>query len=99
MKPISKFPYVERDLAFIVKKDVQVEDVIKSIKQISHGLIYDVKVFDVYENISNDNMHKSIALKIYYQSQQETLKDDTINALEAKIIETIIKKFNATLRN
>lgn len=99
MKPISKFPYVERDLAFIVKKDVQVEDVIKSIKQISHGLIYDVKVFDIYENISNDNMHKSIALKIYYQSQQETLKDDTINALETKIIETIIKKFNATLRN
>lgn len=99
MKPISKFPYVERDLAFIVKKEVQVEDVIKSIKQISHGLIYDVRVFDVYENISNDNIHKSIALKIYYQSQQETLKDEIINNLEKNIIETIIKKFNATLRN
>ncbi len=98
-KAISKYPSVERDLAFIIKKDVASEDIVKLIKGCNKNLIRDVYVFDVYEDDKLLNNNKSIALKIIYQSYDETLKEDLINSTQNKIIESVIKKFNAALRN
>lgn len=98
MSEISKFPSVERDLAFVVDKKVAVKDLIKEAKMAGRGIVNNVDVFDVFEGGSLDENSKSIALKVTYAAKDHTLKDDEVSATEAKIQQALQKKFKAVLR-
>lgn len=95
---ISKYPAVTRDLAFVVKRDVKVGDIVEAIKKCSKSMIQNVEVFDVYtgEHIASDS--KSIALSITFQSKEQTLTDQQINDVHNKILEVLKKECNAELR-
>lgn len=99
---VSKYPAVTRDLAFVVKEDVKVADVIKSIKKNSkigkENVIQSIEVFDVYTGEHVEKGSKSIALSIVFQSYEKTLKDSEVNELFTKILQTLEKDVNAVLR-
>jgi len=97
-EPISKFPSVTRDLAFVVKNEVKVGDIIKAVKRQSKVLINDVEVFDIYTGEHVEAGHKSIALSILFQAKDHTLKEDEINEIHNKILATLKKEFDAQLR-
>ncbi len=98
MNDISRFPSVSRDYAFVLKKEILSDDIIKLVKKESHGIVIDVKVFDVYEGESLPDGFKSIAIKIVYSSLEKTLKDEEINQVEKCILNSLNKQFNAVLR-
>lgn len=99
---VSKYPAMSRDLAFVVKEDIQVASIIKSIKKNSkigkENVIQNVEVFDVYTGEHVEAGSKSIALSIVFQSFERTLKDVEVNELFNKIIETLEKDVDAQLR-
>lgn len=96
-EPISKFPSVTRDLAFVVKEDVKVADIIKSIKK-NAKVIRDVEVFDIYTGEHVEAGYKSIALSVVFQSNEKTLQDAEINEIHEKILATLEKELDAKLR-
>lgn len=98
-KEIPKFPGISKDLAFILSKDITCDDVISSIKQAAGKLLKNVTVFDYYEgeNIAPDK--KSIAFNLYFESSEKTLSDEEVNPLFDKVIENVVKKHNAILRD
>lgn len=99
---LSKYPSVTRDLAFIVKDDIRVADIISSIKKNGklnkENIIQNIEVFDVYTGEHVEANHKSIALSITFQSYDRTLKDQDINTIHDNILETLKKDVNADLR-
>lgn len=99
---VSKYPSVTRDLAFVVKDDIRVADIISSIKKNGklnkENIIQNVEVFDVYTGEHVEPGYKSIALSIVFQSYEKTLKDQDINTIHDKILETLKKDVNADLR-
>ncbi len=97
-QPISKFPQVSRDLAFVVKQEVKVEDIVKAIRKHGKDIIQGVEVFDVYEGEHVEAGYKSIALSIIFQSSQRTLKDEEINEVHEKILTTLKNEVDAQLR-
>lgn len=98
-EPLDKYPSVSRDLAVVLNKDVKAKYIIDSINSIGQSLIRLVEIFDIYygENIGEDK--KSIAFNIKFQSSERTLKDQEINEIIDKIVQTIKDKFNGELRN
>ena len=94
---ISKYPVVSRDYAFIIKNDISYLDIKKEIKKCSN-LIKDLEVFDIYKGDKIADGHRSIALKIKLNSDDHTLKEDEINAVDNKVREVIKTKLNAELR-
>ena len=62
---VSKYPSISRDLAFVVKEDVKVADIISSIKKNGklekENIIQNVEVFDVYTGEHVEKGSKSIA--------------------------------------
>ena len=98
-KEFSKYPGISKDLAFILPKDVNNEDVISSIKQAGGKLLKNVMVFDYYEGDKIDSNKKSIAYNLYFESFDKTLSDEEINPLFDKIIENVVKKHNGILRD
>lgn len=99
---VSKYPSITRDLALVVAEDVPVADIVRSIKKNGksgkENIIQNVEVFDVYTGEHVEEGYKSIALSIVFQSYERTLKDEDINSIHDKILETLKKDVHAQLR-
>ena len=98
MTPISRFPSVSRDLAFVVNKEVVAKDLIKTIKVTGKGLVSDAQIFDVYEGEHIEEGKKSIAISVTYSSDDHTLSDKEITDMENRIKFELTKQFHAELR-
>lgn len=96
--PLDKYPSVSRDIALVVKEDVQVQKIIETIKRNSNQLVRNVEVFDIYQGEHVEKGYKSVALNIIYQAGDHTLKDDEINACHNNILDNLQNKLDAKLR-
>ena len=98
MSPISRYPSVSRDLAFVINKDIPVKDLLRSIRMIGKSLVRDAVVFDVYEGEHVEEGKKSVAISVTYMSDDHTLKDNEIIDMEDKIKFELTKTYKAELR-
>ena len=48
-KEFSKYPAVNKDVAFVIKKNQQAEELIEAIRKAGGRLLTDISIFDVYE--------------------------------------------------
>ena len=98
-KEVSKYPEVNKDLAFIVKKDVTVKEIMDQIKKSGGRMLTDIDVFDVYvgENVAEDE--KSIAFSLTFSDPTKTLSDEEVTVVFDKIITEVESKVNAKLRS
>lgn len=93
-KEISKFPSISKDMAFIFDKNILAGDVVKEIKK-QGGKNVSVEVFDLYD--MGDK--KSLAFNLIFQDETKTLLEEEVMVIFNKIIDAVVKKFNAELRN
>ena len=98
MTPISRFPSVSRDLAFVVDKSVVARDLIKTIKVTGKGLVSEAQIFDVYEGEHVPEGKKSVAISVTYSSDERTLNEKEITEMENRIKFELTKQFHAELR-
>lgn len=99
IKETSKFPGMNKDVAFELPKEVTCESVIATIKQAGGKLLKEVSVFDYYEGEKIDADKKSIAYSLYFENSERTLTEDEVTPLFEKVIDMVSKKHNANVRN
>ena len=97
-KEISKIPFVKKDLAIVVDKNVPAQELVQNIKRGGGSLVQEIDVFDVYTGSGIDENKKSIAFSITLGKDDTTLTDEQINECLDKIVEFLNKKNNAELR-
>ncbi|MGO2055100.1 MAG: phenylalanine--tRNA ligase subunit beta, partial [Halomonadaceae bacterium] len=97
-EPLSRFPEVRRDLAFILKQATPVQALIDCAKQQAGECLQDIKIFDVYSGKGVAEEHKSIALGLTWQHPSRTLNDEEINQLVDSIVTQVRVKLGAELR-
>lgn len=95
---ISRFPEVRRDLAFVVKKEVQASDLLASIKQVGGALLKQQTIFDVYEGEPLKSSEKSLAVSLIFVDGERTLVDDEIDVIIQGVVNQLTSEFNAQLR-
>ena len=98
-KEISKFPSIKKDIALVIDKSIQAEDVAKIIKKASGSNLSNIEIFDVYEGIGIEDGKKSIAYSLTFEAVDRTLTDEEINPLLQKIVDMTGKEFGAILRS
>ena len=98
MVPPSRYPFVERDLALVVKKEVSAADIIRTIKQAGKEIVANVVIFDEYTGEHVDEGYKSLAMKITYQNKDKTLEEKELVNAETSIKEALFKNHNIVLR-
>ena len=97
-EPISAYPQSSRDYAFIIDNSINYIDIKNEVKKCS-SLIKEVSIFDIYKGKNLTQNEKSIALTVVFESNDHTLKDNEIDEVHNKIVETLNKKFNVSLRS
>ena len=96
-KGLSKYQSVPRDIAVVVKEEVLVGDMIKSIQKVDK-LIEKVELFDIYRGIGVKSGFKSVAISIVMRDDNKTLEEKDINSVMDKIVGKLKKEFDAELR-
>ena len=96
--PLSKYPEVRRDLAFVVEEGVHVQSLLDAIRAQAGEWLTDLRLFDVYQGQGVADGHKSLALGLTWQHPSRTLNDDEINQLVDAIVTDSHTRFGAALR-
>ena len=97
-KEIPKFPFVNRDLALVVDKNVsysQIEQIALSRKI---GQLTSVALFDIFESEKLGKDKKSMALSFTFLDESKTLTDAEIDGFMQKIISGFEKDVQAEIR-
>ncbi len=98
-KDIPKYPSIEKDFAFVVKKNIMAEELIEIIKKTGGKLLTNVRIFDVYEGEKVGVDEKSIAFKLTFMDPTRTLTEDEVMTVFNKIIEKVENNLSAKLRD
>lgn len=92
----NDFQMIERDLSFIIEKNIESGNIIKDIYNLDKEYIQKVNLFDIYQEKNNN---KSIAFNIKIQPNDKNLSKEDIDNIIEKIINLLKIKYNATLRD
>jgi len=95
---ISKYPSIERDIAFYVNRNVKASEIIDCINGASKKTLSSIDIFDVYYDKSLQNS-KSIAIRLKFSSKTKTLETSEVDEHIQKIILALNKDLGATLRS
>ena len=94
-----KYPSVNKDLSFIVDKNITCEEIKKVIKKAGGHLLTNIEVFDVYTGSKLKENEKSIAYSLTFNDENKTLTEEEVTTLFNKIIKEVETKMNAKLRD
>jgi phenylalanyl-tRNA synthetase beta chain len=98
-KEIPKFPFVSRDVAFVVDHNMKGRDMVKlALESGKKTMLDDVSIFDVYAGEGIPAGKKSLAIKFTYRSLDRTLTDNEVNKVHDMIVGKIVKSTGAEIR-
>lgn len=97
-REISKYPPTVRDLAFVVDKKIQADDIIDSIRNISDK-IFLVELFDEFESPKLGEGKKNLAFHIWLEDLERPVSEKETNRILENIIKIAEEKFGGHLRS
>jgi len=97
-KPLPKYPAMSRDIALLVKEDVNVADIEAIIREMGGKLLESVALFDVYRGKQVQQGHKSAAFNLTYRAADRTLTDEEVVKVHQKVLDALKEKLEAVLR-
>lgn len=89
VKPISRYPAIKRDIAFVINKSVPYADVERAISEASGSVLEKQALFDIYEGQGIAPGMHSLAVSIQLRKMDSNFTDEEANVIRDKIIEAI----------
>ena len=96
--PLSNYPPVVEDLAFVVREEVTAHDLAAVIRRAGGALLAGLELFDVYRGDSLPPGMKSLAFQLTFQSLESTPGDAEVSALRRGIEEAVAAAVDGKLR-
>lgn len=95
---ISKYPSIERDIAFYINKNIKAGEIINCINSASKKILNSIEIFDVYYDKTLQDQ-KSIAIRLKFSSNNRTLETSEVDDQIKKIILALNNDLGANLRS
>ncbi|KQM23737.1 phenylalanine--tRNA ligase subunit beta [Chryseobacterium sp. Leaf201] len=97
-RDIPKFNKIRRDLALLIDKSVNYEDLYQTARKNKSPYLKGINLFDVYEGKNLPEGKKSYAMSFELLNEEKTLEEKEITAVMDSLIKSFQKEFNAELR-
>jgi phenylalanyl-tRNA synthetase beta chain len=98
MPPLSNYPAVVEDLAFVVPEEVSAHDLAAAIRQAGAPLLVALELFDLYRGEPLPAGAKSLAFQLTFQSQDATLGSAEVGAVRQRIEQAVAETLGGKLR-
>jgi phenylalanyl-tRNA synthetase beta chain len=96
--PVSPYPELRQDLAFVVAEDVSAAELLAVIREAAGELLRELEVFDEYRGEQIGEGKRSLAFRLVFGSPEGTLTDADVAPVRASIVDALASRFDAVLR-
>ncbi len=97
-RSLPKTQYARRDFSLLLNEDVDFESIEKLAFEQDETLLREVGLFDVYQGKNLDKGKKSYAVSFIFQDDEQTLKDEQLDAIMENIRKKLESELGAELR-
>lgn len=95
--PLPRYPSVVRDVTLLVNRDVSFAELMEAVDSEQIADYTGTMLVGTYEGESIPAHQRSITLRLEYRSHERTLRDDEVEERNRRLIDSLLKKFNAEL--
>jgi phenylalanyl-tRNA synthetase beta chain len=99
MRPVSKFPAAEFDLAFVVPNQVPASDVEKTLREATGEMLEELTLFDVFRSDQLGEDRRSLAYRLRVASLGKTLDEGATADVRSAAIQAVEDRHKASLRS
>ncbi len=97
-QPLPRFPSSSRDVAFLVRRELEADELLRPALNFHEELLEKVQIFDVYDGKNLPAGMKSLGLRFSYRSLERTLTDEEVNEIHGRIVRRIVETTGASIR-
>jgi phenylalanyl-tRNA synthetase beta chain len=97
-EPVSRFPAVTRDVAFLVRRDTPARQAETLIRQRAGNDLESLALFDAYEGRPLPEGYRNLAFSLTFRRLDRTLTDEEVNAAMERIRGSLREELGAQLR-
>jgi phenylalanyl-tRNA synthetase beta chain len=98
VKPIPKFPAIQRDLSLIVDEPVTWAQIIDAIGKVSSEQLEEIRFVGTYRGKSIPSGKKSVTVSLRFRDEDGTLTHETVDGFEKAIMQNLAESVGAQLR-
>ena len=98
VKPIPRFPAIERDLSLLVDEQVSWSDIAGAVSKKATGELEDICFVGIYRGKGISTGRKSITLSLRFRDEDGTLTHEMVDRFEADIVKSLSESVGAELR-
>ena len=98
MKPLPRFPAMQRDLALVMDEAVTVGPLMADMRKAAGKLLESIEMFDVYRAAQIGEGKKSVAFSLTFRAPDRTLTDEEVTKAMDKVLKTCSDKYSANIR-
>ena len=95
---ISRFPETRRDIAVVVRRELEVGEVLSAVRDVAGPGLADLNLFDIYTGSGVSDDQKSVGLGLTFRDRSRTLDDEEVSAIVNQVIDFLKENFDAELR-
>ncbi|MCX5635142.1 MAG: phenylalanine--tRNA ligase subunit beta [Planctomycetota bacterium] len=98
IRPIPRFPAIERDLSLVVDEQIAWADIIAAVNKKVCSELEDVRFVGIYRGKGIAVGKKSLTLSLRFRDEDGTLTHDTVDGFEKAILNSLTVSIGAELR-
>ncbi|MBW8016727.1 MAG: phenylalanine--tRNA ligase subunit beta [Planctomycetes bacterium] len=98
VKPLPRFPAIDRDLSLIVEEKVSWAEITAAVKSKAPAELEDICFAGMYRGKPIEAGKKSVTVSLRFRDEDGTLRHDIVDGFEAKILGELKNSLNAELR-
>jgi phenylalanyl-tRNA synthetase beta chain len=98
LKPIPRFPAIERDLSIVVDEQIRWADIIEAIRNKAPVELENIQFVDIYRGKAIPSGRKSVTLSLRFRDQDGTLTHEAVDCFQADIVQSLYDSISGELR-
>jgi len=98
IKPIPRFPAIERDLSIVVAEETPWADIAAAVQSSAPSELEGIRFVDIYRGKGIAPGKKSVTLSLRFRDEDGTLTHDAVDAYQAAILDSLNRSVGAELR-
>lgn len=98
IRPIPRFPAIDRDLSILIEDTTPWSQIAAAVRSAAPAELEDVQFVDIYRGKGIPSGKKSLTLSLRFRDEDGTLTHETVDAYQARILESLKTTVGAELR-
>ncbi len=99
VKPIPRFPAIQRDLSIIVDEQIPWSDINKAVWEKASSELQQLNFVGIYRGKGIPSGKKSVTLSLQFRDEDGTLTHETVDGFQKEIVQNLSESAGAILRD